>query len=192
MSHKQRGWLITILIVLVTVLTAWGSLSHAGELDAWDFRFFGINYKDFEGREPLPAIGGAVSSFVVHELGHIVAGRLVGMDTTFHFNDMEAWADDYIDKSDDQKAFYHAGGFIAQALVGTTLTVIPKTRHSDFTLGFNSFTAVNSVIYGITGGTDNDSSDVANLDKYGYNGEMVAFITGGYTGVLAYINLDKD
>lgn len=29
MTHKTKGWLIVIAIVLVTILTGWGCLSHA-------------------------------------------------------------------------------------------------------------------------------------------------------------------
>lgn len=194
MSHKQKGWIITILIIVVTLLTVWGSLSHAQADDSnWNIYFFGVNYKDFEGRDWKPVVVGAVSSFVIHELGHLYFGELAGMDTSFDWDRRIAWADDYYDKSDDQKALYHGGGFIAQMLVGTALTAIPETRHSDFSLGFNSFTMVNSIGYGITGGSGSDDvSDVHNLTKYGYNGQVVAFITGSYGGVLSYINLNKN
>jgi len=181
----KRIILILIMIILITPQVA-----HAKD-SGWEFRFFGINYKDFENRDWKPMIVGVVASLAAHELGHIVTGRLVGMDTTFKFNDMMAWADDYDNKSNDQKALYHAGGFISQVVIGSVLTAIPTTRHSDFTVGFNGFSSINSFSYAVTGGTRKDSSDVANLDNDGYNGTATALTSGFITGGLTYINLNK-
>jgi len=193
MTHKQKGWIITILIIVVTLLTAWGSLSHAEAKDSgWDFYFFGINYKDFEGRDWKPVVVGAVASIAAHELGHIVAGEIMGMDPYFDWSDRVVYVD-WDDASDDQKAMFAGAGFISQALVGTVLTAIPTTRHSDFTLGFNSGTMLTGFSYGITGGLgDENNSDVYNLTDNGYNGRVAAFITGGYGGALSYINLNKN
>ena len=179
-----------IILILIMIILIMPPVAHAKD-SGWDFRFFGINYKDFENRDWKPMIVGAVASLVAHELGHIVAGRLVGMDTTFKFNDMMAWADDYDNKSNDQKALYHAGGFISQVVIGSVLTAIPTTRHSDFTVGFNGFSSINSFSYAVTGGTRKDSSDVANLDNDGYNGTATALTSGFITGGLTYINLNK-
>ena len=181
----KRIILILIMIILITPPVA-----HAKD-SGWDFRFFGINYKDFENRDWKPMIVGAVTSLAAHELGHIVTGRLVGMDTTFKFNDMMAWADDYDDKSNDRKALYHAGGFISQVVIGSVLTAIPTTRHSDFTVGFNGFSSITGFSYAVTGGTREDSSDVANLDNDGYNGTATALTSGFITGGLTYMNLNK-
>lgn len=193
LNHNQKGWLITILIILVTLLTAWGSLTHAhaGELDAWEFRFFGINTADFKDRNPVVVVVGGLSSFVVHELGHMAAAELTGMDASFR--DGAVYTDNYYNKSDDQKALFHAGGFIATGLVGTVLTVIPTTRHSDFNVGFTGWTSIHDIGYAITDGTrEDDISDTQNLDDYGYNGQAIAAFTGLYSGVLTYYNLDKD
>jgi len=185
---KKLIILFSILMVLASV-----SLVRAGSLDGWDFYFFGINARDFEDREVLPVVVGAVASLATHEvLGHMLTGELMGMDTSFSWSDRVVYADGWDEASSDQRAMFAASGFISQLVVGTTLTLIPKTRHSDFTLGFNSFTMATGFAYGITGGLgDDDVSDVENLNTNGYSGRMVAFITGGYAGVLSYINLNK-
>jgi hypothetical protein len=37
MTHKQKGWLIVVMIILVTILTGWGCLSHAANVTLrWD------------------------------------------------------------------------------------------------------------------------------------------------------------
>jgi len=166
--------------------------ANAGELDAWEFNIMGINPADFEDREVLPIIGGAIVSLAVHEVGHLASAALMGSDPYFSWSERVAYAGDgYNDWSDDQKALYSGAGFIAQTLTGAILTAIPKTRHSDFTLGFNGFSSVNGFFYAITDGADSDSSDTENLDKYGYNGTAIALTSGVANGVLTYISLDK-
>lgn len=178
------------IIILVSLLLLIVPTAHAG---GWEFQFFGINAKDFKGRSFYKIVVGCVSSFVVHEAGHMVIGRMVGMDTKFE--DGVAQAYDYDDKTDYEKSLFHGGGFLAQAAVGTALTAIPYTRHSDFSLGFNGFTTVNNIGYGVTGGTgksDEENSDVENLDYYGHNGKMIVIGSGLLSGVYTYINLNKD
>jgi hypothetical protein len=194
LTHNQKGWLLTILIIVVVLLTVWGSLSHAhaGELDAWEFRFFGINAKDFKDRNPVVVVVGGLASFAVHEAGHYVAAELTGMDASFDWGERAVWADNYSDKSNDQKALFHAGGFLATAIVGTALTAIPVTRYSDFNVGFTGWTAIHDVGYALTDGTrEDDISDTQNLDRYGYNGQAIAAFTGLYSGVLSYYNINK-
>jgi hypothetical protein len=181
--YKKIVILFILLLIIPTVV-------YAGD---WEFQFFGINTKDFEGRSFSKIVIGCVTSFVVHEAGHLIAGEMVGMDTSMKWdNGPVVWADDYYYKSDYEKALYHGGGFLAQLIVGGTLTAIPYTRHSDFAVGFNGLTSVHNVVYGLTGGRDPDSSDVKNLDKYGYNGKNIAIGSGIVAGVFTYINLDKE
>jgi len=158
----------------------------------WEWSFFGITKKHFEGRKILPMIGGVIVSFATHEAGHIIAARLTGMDPSVKWdNGIKITAHDYYDKSDSKKALYHGGGFLAQTIVGTVLTIIPQTRHSDFVLGFTSFTMVNSILYGTVDIQDSKYSDVKNLDRLNYNGNAIAIGAGIYSGMLSYINLKK-
>jgi len=184
---KKMRSIILISLLLLTIIPA----AHADS--DWEFYFFGINSKDFKGRKILPIIMGCVSSFVVHEAGHLIAGNMAGMKTSMKWdNGPIAWADDYDDKSKDQKALYHSGGFIAQTLVGTALTAIPYTRHSDFSVGFTGFTGNNSLGYALTEGNQGDSvSDVKNLDHQGYDGRMIAVGSGLLSAIYTYINLNK-
>ena len=184
---KKLANIIIIILAIMSVVP--NAEAKDGE---WEFRFFGINPKDFENREVLPAVGGGIAAFIVHELGHIGAGALVGMNTGFDFNEFCATATDYRNKSNDAKAFFHAGGFIADSIVGTVLTIIPTTRHSDFTFGFNTFSTVNALAYGITGGVNGDhKSDIDGMDRNGWNGKVVAFSAAITSGCLSYHNLNK-
>jgi len=195
-------------IILITILLSMTIPAHAGD---WEFEFFGINTKDFKGRSFSKIVVGCITSFVVHEAGHLIVGDMVGMTTSMKWdNGPFAWYEwDYDNEpSDYEKSLFHVGGFLAQLIVGGTLTAIPYTRHSDFSVGFNGFASVHNTIYGITGGmnydnTDNrhDSagnliveggSDVKNLNYYGNNGPMIAIGSGIVSGVFTYINLNKD
>lgn len=178
-------------IILITIILSMTIPAHAGD---WEFEFFGINAKDFKGRKALPIIVGCITSFVVHEAGHLIVGRMVGMDVRVkgHGRDIKIWDDNYDDKTDYEKSLFNGGGFLAQALVGTALTAIPYTRHSDFSLGFTGFTMVNNIAYGIVDEIeDDDISDVKQLNDHGYNGKMIAIGSGLLSGVYTYINLNK-
>lgn len=197
LTHNQKGWLLTILIITVVLLTVWGSLSHAhaGEMDAWDFKFFGISARDFEDRHWLPVVIGGVSSVLAHEvLGHMLASEMTGMGhASFDVGDLVVYAGDgYNDASDDQKAWYSASGLIVQSLGSIILTSLPKTRHSDFTLGWNTGTTITGFNYGITGGADDDTSDVLLMEEYGWPGTEIAYGTGIIGGITTYISLDKE
>jgi hypothetical protein len=176
---------ICFLLILL-----FASNAYAGN---WEFKFFGINASDFKDRKVVPILVGAVSSFVVHELGHIAFGRMVGMHTKFDFHDKIVYADYDDSYSNSEKALFHGGGFLAQFIVGGTLTAIQKTRHSDFNVGFNSFTCINSAMYAISGGLgDTGVSDIHNLNDLGYNGELIGGISSLTGGVFAYIAIDKE
>jgi hypothetical protein len=177
----------TLLVILISVMLV--GTASAG--DNWKFYFFGIDYDDVKDRKWSHVVGGAVSSLVVHELGHLAFGRMAGFDTSFNFNEFVAEARWDGHSTDAEKAWFYRGGFVAQALVGTVLTAIPRTRHADFTVGFNGFTFVNSGLYVITGGFDNDTSDIQNLNRAGYNGNLEGGLTSLYGVVLTYINLNK-
>lgn len=195
--EENSAWFgYTILLVIIVagiILFCFGPTAQAGELDAWEFNIMGINPRDFKEREVLPMIGGVVLSFAVHETGHLLSAKLMGTDPYFSWSERVAYAGDgYEDLSDDQKALFHAAGFIAQTVVGGALTSIPSTRHSDWVFGFNSFSSVNGFYYAITDGADANSSDTENLDKYGYNGTAIAAGSGIVNGVFTYISLNKN
>jgi len=181
-----------IIIIFIMILVMTCPVVYA-ESD-WTVTFFGINSRDFKDREPLPIIVGAIMSIVVHEGGHIIGGRISGMNTSMKMYDGRptVWATNYDAQSDNEKALYHGGGFLAQALVGSVITAIPRTRHSDFTVGFNSMTMFENITYPLGNTSAREGNDCKNLDRYGYNGDAIAIAGGTYAGVLTYISLNKD
>jgi len=181
-----------IIIIFIMILVMTCPVAYA-ESD-WTFTFFGINSRDFKDREPLPIIAGAIMSIVVHEGGHLIGGRISGMETSMRVYDGRptVWATDYDNKSDNEKALYHGGGFLAQALIGTAITSIPRSRHADFTVGFNSMTMVQNITYPLGTTSAREGNDCKNLDRYDYNGDGIAIAGGTYAGVLTYISLNKE
>ena len=179
------------VLIIITLTFVFFSISLPCRAE-WDIRFFGINVHDFEDRNWAPVIIGGLSSFAVHELGHYTAAELTGMDASFKWDSGPVvWADGYDDKSDSTKLFFHAGGFLAQSLVGSIITAVPYTRHSDFAVGFTGFTMVENSMYGIVNHRNNEYSDVSNLSRLGWNGTGFALGNGLLNGVLLYINLNK-
>jgi hypothetical protein len=140
-------------------------------------------------------LGGAVVSLATHEAGHYIFGTAAGIK--FNGFDFDKGAvdpshDSYDKASYDRRALYHGGGFLAQVLVGSALTAIPKTRHSDWTLGFNVFTGVCGTSYAITGGLKKSQSDVSYLDTtFHDNGREIAWGTAAIGYTLSYFNLRK-
>ena len=190
------GLLMIICIVIIfLMLIANVRHANAGELDAWEIRFFGINYKDFEERRWEQVVIGGVSSVVAHEvLGHMLASEMTGMGhPSFDACDFVVYAGDgYDDASRDQQAWYSASGLIVQSFGSIILTTIPATRHSDFTVGWNAATMVTGTMYGITGGLKEDSSDVKLMNDRDWPGTEIAFGTGLIGGITTYISLDKE
>ena len=183
--------IILIVLIFLTIVP----IVNAAQKSDWEVSIFGINVKDFEGREPLPIITGMLVSYGVHELGHYTMANIVGMNPSIRWdNGPVVWAGgaEYDNASDREKLYFHSGGFLAQIIVGSMLTIAEDTRHSDFAFGFNSSTMVIASVYTITGGKNFETSDIPNISKYGSNGNAVGIGTAVYSGMLAYVNLNKD
>lgn len=180
--------IISISLIIFALLA-----TNASAGSGVEFKFFGINPADFKDRSPLKVIVGGLASHVVHELGHIAIGNLLDMDVAYDPKDRVYYAEDYDNATNDEKALLHAGGFIATTVVGTMITAMPATRHSDYTLGFNGFSTIHDTLYGITGGIiDKNDSDVHNLNELGQSGTALALTSGVYAGILTYISANKD
>lgn len=193
MMNSFMKKLICIAITLIFLIPVAAS---AGPLDNWEFRFFGINPRDLKGKDTAMVIVGGLSSFVVHEFGHWAFGKYVGIDSTFDASERAVIVndDDWVNASEHDKLLFCSGGFIAQFVVGGLLTLNKGTRYTDFNYAFNVFTAINNGVYTATGGlkTDNNHSDIYNITKYGWDGELAGTLSS-FTGALfVHYSLDKN
>jgi hypothetical protein len=181
--------MISVTVTIVPTATA-------GELDGWEFSFFGVNTKDFKSRSFMKVLGGAVISLAAHEAGHLLAAEITGMGA----NGMEerggyivaaANEDGWRSASNDERAIFSAAGFIVQSLGSIALTAIPTSRHSDWTVGWNACVTIVSLQYALTDGGTDDYSDTVIMDRNGWPGTEIAWTAGLIGGVTTYLSLDK-
>jgi len=176
--------LITILIIIIFLLTGCAGIEKKTDCK---INFMGITADDFKERDPIAVFVGAGASLLFHEFSHILWAELNGGGhIDFSQIPIVCYMED-LSNSHSTKQWFHRAGFVGQLLVGGALTAIPKTRHSDFTFGFNAFTTLNTGIYTITGGINDECSDIQHLDHGTLEGSL--YTLGA--GVLTYINLDK-
>jgi hypothetical protein len=149
----------------------------------FDFYFFGINLKTFKNSNWLMVTAGAITSMVVHELGHILYLDSQGKDWTF-FQSSSGFVvhtDNYL--TDRQYRNFGWSGFAFQAGIGTLLTSFESTKHSDFTKGLVSMNAVELWTYDHR---NHDGGDDFALIERGNGDKNVNF---GTLAVISHKNL---
>ena len=167
----------TLIILLITLCSCSG----------YNTRINGINPNLFKERNYFKIATGVISSLVVHEASHLLYAELNG-GGHFDFNEFVVVSEDYYNTSYSEQQMFHRIGFLGQLAVGSILTAIPETKHSDFTMGFNAFTAINTAIYTITGGSNKEYSDIEQLD----NGTLEGSLYTIGAGILTYENLKEE
>lgn len=188
--------IISIFIIFALFAIIMPPVSNGGELDAWEFRFFGINTHDFEDRSPLKVIGGAFISIVAHEAGHLLAAEITGigaegMSMKDGFLVAAANEEGWMKASNDQRSIFSAAGFIVQSIGSLALTAIPESRHSDWTVGWNTCTTIVGLQYALVGGGSDTYSDTVLMDNNGWPGKEFAWATTLTGSVTTYISLNK-
>jgi hypothetical protein len=150
----------------------------------FDFYFFGINLKTFKNSNWLMVTAGAITSMVVHELGHILYLDSQGKDWNLLFQSSSGFAvytDNYL--TDRQYRNFGWSGFAFQAGIGTLLTSFESTKHSDFTKGLVSMNAVELWTYDHR---NHDGGDDFALIERGNGDKNVNF---GTLAVISHKNL---
>lgn len=157
--------LILTLILAAAISLQPGIPAYASD---FEFYFFGINLKTYKNSNWLMVTAGAISSMVVHELGHILYLESQGKD----WNSFQSSSGFVIhtdnDLTDRQYLNFGWSGFAFQAGIGTLLTSFENTRHSDFTKGLVSMNAFELWTYGHRnhdGGDDYALIERGNGDK---------------------------
>jgi hypothetical protein len=152
----------------------------SGVSNAWEINF-NFNLDDIKKRNIGKVLIGGVVSVAVHETGHFVAGRSMGMPTRYGFDGGPVvYAPGLNDKSETDQAIFAVAGMLSQVVVGTALTV--WANDSDYTLGFNGMAAGCNLSYPLR---DNPNSDWHRIP----NGKLVTFGHGLYSTGLTLINL---
>jgi hypothetical protein len=144
---------------------------------SYEFYAFGINLKTFKDCNWMAVAAGAVSSILVHEMGHAVYLESQGKDWRFTTSPsgFAVRTSDHL--SDSQYHNFGRAGFALQTGIGALLTFFESTRHSDFTKGWVSINAAGIYTYNMR--SHDDSNDFDLIEK-GHGDWMLEF------GMLAF------
>ena len=178
-DEGEGGEVMKRIALFLIPLLLFASTALAG---GWEVRIFGVNVNRLKDASVPQVILGVVSSIIVHELGHLAYAEMHG-NGKLRFGSVY-WPE-YGEHSHSQQQMFHRAGFLAQALVGGVLTLLPQTRHSDYTIGFNGCSTLHTVQYTVTGGISEQSvSDILQLD----NGQHEGAIFSGIFNTMLLIN----
>ena len=161
----------------------------ADEKPLWEFNILGINPRDFRDRSIIEIGAGAILSYVVHEMGHIVYAKYAGANQTWDIPRFTTHVTGAGNWSKSNWEWFGRAGWVAQTAVGYLLVSIPATRNSDITLGFNALSAAAGFTYS-SGMHDRIQVDGSDLDHLEYGTQEAAVVTI-VTSLYTYIALDK-
>ena len=154
-------------VVLLLILMSFLLNSQAVLAGGWKFNIMGIDPFELENKSIPQVVAGAILSLAVHEAGHMAAAKLRGYSANLTFSGHSP-----VVLTDNPDRLFLAAGFISQTLVGAALAILPATRRSDITYGFNAFTEINNSQYILTGSGSYD--DIQQLNAMGINGTAIA------------------
>ncbi|MHA1233086.1 MAG: hypothetical protein ACTSPQ_20865 [Candidatus Helarchaeota archaeon] len=180
-TSKYRFYLIWTIVIVILIIVGTCNISKAGD---WKFNIMGITSEHLESRNWKVVVFGALSSLVIHEAGHLLWAKSHG-GGHFDWDERAVFMDDYDNRSHSEQQMFHRAGFLTQLIVGGVLTVVPKMRHLDFTVGFNSFTTIEINTYMLFDRGNEETSDVRQLNHGVF--ECVVYTLGA--GTLTYINI---
>lgn len=134
----------------------------------YEINIFGINMKTFKNSNWIELAAGAVSSVLVHEMGHALYLTAQGKDWDFSaaYSGLAVETSDQL--SDSQYRNFGRAGFALQSLVGAFLTFFDSTRNSDFTKGWVSMNTFQISTYSLRShhaGSDFDLIEKGNGNK---------------------------
>jgi hypothetical protein len=154
----------------------------------YEFYFFGINLKSFQGSNWLKVTAGAVASVLVHELGHALYLQSHGKDWDLQTSSSSGLAIETSDPlSNNQYRNFGRAGFALQTFIGAVLTNFDKTRYSDFTKGWLGMNAFQVCSYNVR--NHDIGNDFEMIERGGGNGD---FEFGVFSLISSYNLLKMD
>jgi hypothetical protein len=161
----------------------------ANAQSGFEFYFFGINLKSFQGSNWLELTAGAVASVLTHELGHALYLQSQGKDWDLLSSSSSGLAihtSDPLSKS--QYRNFGRAGFAMQTFVGTVLTTFENTRYSDFTKGWVGINAIQLCSYNWR--NHDIGSDFEMVERGGGDGDFelgVFYLSSSYSLLKMYL-----
>jgi hypothetical protein len=136
----------------------------------YEINIFGINMKTFKNSNWIEVAAGALSSVLVHEMGHAL--YLTSQDKDWElsaaFSGLAIETDAHL--SNAQYRNFGRAGFALQSLVGAFLTFFDSTRNSDFTKGWVSMNTFQISTYSLR--SHHAGSDFELIEKGNGNKEL--------------------
>jgi len=136
----------------------------------------GVDMDWIKHREWTKVASGAVVSVAIHELAHYAVAEAKGLNpkfdgpTTFRYDHEDEWVE--------------RAGFLTQTGVGLVFNLIPATRDSDFTIGWNGIATAQLYSYDLRNGDEGD------FDTTGQN-EWILFLGTSTVNTLWTMNNQK-
>ena len=148
----------------------------------YQFYFFGINLKSFQNNNWLELTAGAITSILIHELGHALYLQTQGKNWNFQTSSscFSIHTSDFLSKS--QSRNFGRAGFVLQMGIGSILTTFDKTKYSDFTKGWVGINALQICSYKIRH-HDDGFSDFDRINKSDGNANLelgIFYLMGSY------------
>jgi len=172
----------TVIALFLAVGIIFTITVNANAQSDYEFYFFGINLKSFQGSNWLKVTAGAVASVLVHELGHALYLQSQGKDWDLQSSSSSGLAihtSDFL--SENQYRNFGRAGFALQTFIGAVLTTFEKTRYSDFTKGWVGINAFQVSSY--NGRNHDIGNDFEMIERGGGNGDFelgVFYLIGSY------------
>lgn len=151
-----------VILAIVIAILAQPCISSAES--NYEVYVFGINLKAFRNCNWIEVTAGAVSSLLVHELGHALYLETQGEDWDLSVSSSGLAVHTNARLSDSQYRNFGRAGFLLQAGIGALLTSFEGTRHSDFTKGWVSMNAAQIWTYDLR---DHDNTNDFDLIEKG-------------------------
>lgn len=134
----------------------------------YEINIFGINMKTFKNSNWIEVAAGAISSVLVHEMGHALYLTSQGKEWDFSaaYSGLAVETDGNL--SNSQYRNFGRSGFALQSLVGAFLTFFDSTRNADFTKGWVSMNTFQISTYSLRShhaGSDFDLIEKGNGNK---------------------------
>jgi hypothetical protein len=168
MKAKSNFQKQLILVLALVALLAVPEISRAES--GFEFYFLGINVKSFQGSNWPNVLAGAVTSVLVHELGHALYLESLRKKWTFQTaaTGLAISTADHL--SDQECENFGRAGFVLQTCIGTILSTLEATRTSDFTKGWLFMAAAEAGSYRIRPHDNGD--DLAMMGRGNSNAEL--------------------
>lgn len=125
----------------------------------------GIDTDWVKERNWIKIAAGFAASSVAHEIGHVAAIEYKGYN--WNFDRGSYLLDSMISYNHETDNFVQRAGFLTQLGIGMLLNIIPATKASDFTLGWNAATVLGLTTYPIRYGFNEGDFETLSKGEYG-------------------------